>query len=515
MCNFTCAIKRLNISHRTPALQGGFDAEFVPRHRQSVRKRETILLVLLFVAALALRLFRLSNQSLWMDEISSVETARVPMNEIFARSAQNNALPTYFLLLRPMVGRTNEHIEIRARLISVLAGALCIPVFAGLIFCWYRQWTIALAGGVLLAANPLHLWYSQETRGYALMLLLGLCCLLCFELARSRSSGWWWLGYVSSAILAAAVHKTGLVFPLACAVWDGWSWLRDRSVEKQLSRLAPHLVLVVILGLLLIEPSQPPAQEYGRPNSILEIGYTAMTFVGGYSFGPSLTEIQNDGPKTAVLHHLVQTGILAGVLVLFAVVLIWRWRSTLGTRAALLMALPILVGFAGALLSHFPYNVRYTLAALFGFLALLAAWPALVSPRWMGRSLIGIVLAVNLWADGQWFFSQNYRKGDSRAVAQWLVEHDDEIKSWTVLPDYLAYSIKWHLKDRPDLAARALPPKEGQTTSFPPVPDVLIIGRRHHVKDPAAVVDAYRAAADEVQVIESFAGFQLYMRQQK
>ena len=78
-----------------------------------VRERQISLLVLLFAAALALRLCRLSNQSLWMDEISSVETARVPMNEIVARSAQNNALPTYFLLLRPIVGTTNEHIEVR------------------------------------------------------------------------------------------------------------------------------------------------------------------------------------------------------------------------------------------------------------------------------------------------------------------------------------------------------------------------------------------------------------------
>ena len=75
-------------------------------------------MLVLFGLALGLRLCRLSNQSLWMDEISSVATARVPMNEIVDRSAQNNSLPTYFLLLRPLVTGSNEHIEIRARLIS-------------------------------------------------------------------------------------------------------------------------------------------------------------------------------------------------------------------------------------------------------------------------------------------------------------------------------------------------------------------------------------------------------------
>jgi len=477
-----------------------------------VRERQISLLVLLFAAALALRLCRLSNQSLWMDEISSVETARVPMNEIVARSAQNNALPTYFLLLRPIVGTTNEHIEVRARIISVVAGALAVPVFVGLVFRWYRHWPVALIAGILLAVNPLHLWYSQETRGYALMLLFGLCCLLCFELGRSKRLVRWWIAYIVFAILAPAVHKTGLVFPLACALWDGWAMSRRRVRIKD---LAPHLVFLAIAALILIEPSQPPAREFGRPNSILEIAYTAMTFVGGYSFGPSLTDIQNEGPKTAVLNHLFQTGILAGVLALFAAVLTWRWHFVLKVRATLLLFLPVWVGFAGALLSNFPYNVRYTLPAIFGFLALLASLPLMVSKRWFCHTLIGMLLAINLWADVQWFFVSNYRKGDSRAVSQWLVDHQAEVKSWTVLPDYLAYSIKWYLKDHPEVVARAEPAKEVQTTSFPPVPDVLIIGRRHHVKDPDDIIAAFRAIGGQMQKIQFFAGFELYVREKK
>ena len=113
-----------------------------------------------------------------MDEISSVATARVPMNEIVDRSAQNNSLPTYFLLLRPLVTGSNEHIEIRARLISALAGAASIPVFIALVFLWRGGGLTALIAGLLLALNPLHLWYSQEARGYALMLLFGAALML-------------------------------------------------------------------------------------------------------------------------------------------------------------------------------------------------------------------------------------------------------------------------------------------------------------------------------------------------
>jgi hypothetical protein len=95
------------------------------------------------------------------------------------------------------------------------------------------------------------------------------------------------------------------------------------------------------------------------------------------------------------------------------------------------------------------------------------------------------------------------------------VDHQTEAKSWTVLPDYLAYSIKWYLKDHPEIVVRAEPAKELQTTSFPPVPDVLIIGRRHHIKDPDALIAAYRAAAGEVRKIETYTGFELYAREKK
>jgi hypothetical protein len=500
---------------------------------KAMRRREITMLGLLFAAALALRLFRLSNQSLWMDEISSVETARVPMNEMVARSAQNNALPTYFLLLRPMVGRTNEHIEARARVISTLAGAVTVPIFAYLVFCWYGQWAAAFWAGLLLAVNPLHLWYSQEARGYALMLCVGLGCLLSFELARSRGGFGWWIVYVGAAILTVAVHKTGLIFPLCCAIWDGWKvwhgWKAEGrgrepcfpradgkpTGERERSfavRLSPHLVLVAIVALILIEPSQPPAREYGRPNSGLEIAYTAMTFIGGYSFGLSLTDIQNEGGKPAVLRHLPQTAIIGAVLIGIAAVLICRWRIMLKTRATLLLVLPVIIGFTGATFSSFPYNVRYTLPALFGFLGLLAGLPQIVSKLWVRCSVVTIVLAIHLWADYQWFFVWRYRKGDSRAVAQWLVEYQPRVTSWTVLPDYLGYAIRWYLDENRDVLAGEQRPKQGQTTSFPPVPDVLIIGRRHHVKDPDAVVKSYREAAGYVQTIGSFAGFELYVR---
>src|SRR5207237_5760975 len=95
-------------------------------------------------------------------------TAQIPLNRIVEESSYNNSLPTYFLLLRGILGGASENVEFRARSLSVVAGALSIPVLIGLVYCWRRHWGAALMAGLLLAVNPLHLWYSQEARAYAL-----------------------------------------------------------------------------------------------------------------------------------------------------------------------------------------------------------------------------------------------------------------------------------------------------------------------------------------------------------
>src|SRR5205823_10902196 len=116
---------------------------------------------LISLLGLGLRFYRLSNQSLWTDEVASILTAQVPMDRIAEKSALNNSLPTFFLVLRGVLGGATENVEFRARAISALAGALSIPVSIGVVYLWRRHWGTALLAGLLLATNPLHLWYSQ------------------------------------------------------------------------------------------------------------------------------------------------------------------------------------------------------------------------------------------------------------------------------------------------------------------------------------------------------------------
>ena len=498
---------------------------------ESLRRNLAIAFALLItLAGLGLRFYRLSNQSFWTDEIASMKVARVPLDRIVQESAENNSLPTFFLLLRAIVGDSNENIEFRARSLSALAGALSIPVFIGVVYLWRRHRGAALLAGLLLATNPLHIWYSQEVRAYALMIFFGLLAVLCYELARLDPAGAHpldrarvqgsklraldrnralraaaWAGYFGFAVAGITLHKTALVFPVACALWHGWAIRRERGRFRSL--WVHGAVLAAALVGLMVKSYMPP----GRTGSILEIGYTFMTFVGGYSFGPSQTEIQSHGAWAAVSRHPIQVGILLAVLLSIGLACVLRFRSIISGKETPLLFLAVGSAAAGALLSTFPYNVRYTLPGLLAFLALVAAFAARPSRDYLSRLAIAGVLLTGLWADAQWFFVPAYRKNDSRAVAQWLVDNEGRLKSWTVLPTYLSHSVEWYLQGHPEVLSGLQPAKQRGTTSFPPVPDVLIIGRRHHVLEPDQLIASYQSYAGQTRVIRQFAGFELYV----
>lgn len=469
-------------------------------------------LTILTLGGLGLRLFRLSNQSFWIDEVDSITAAQGPLKGIYERSVlASNSLPTYFLMLKPLLGDSDTDLEFRARLLSALAGALSVPVFIGIVYLWRRRHKTALFAGALLAVNPLHLWYSQEVRGYAVMLLFGLLAVLGFELARQKQRAVWWVLYVLSALMAIAVHKTALIFIAACGLWHVWEVRKARQHFKNLLVHAPvALAALVVLAL----KSYPPGEGYSRSASGLEIAYTFLTFVGGYSFGPSVTDIQSNGALAAIFEHPFETSIMVVVLLMLALIVLRHLPRFIAGREIQLLVLGVGVVSVYALISGFPYNVRYVLPALFGFLALVAALPIELEKTIVPRITVVALLVASLWADGQWYYKWDYRKGDARAVVRWLVENRQRVHTWMILPQYMHVPVEWYLHGHPEILADEMPPTSDRTTEFPPFPDVLIITRRHHLLNPNKIVASYKSAAGVMETNNAYAGFELYVRSQ-
>ncbi len=144
------------------------------------------MLPLLFLAAFALRLYRLGAEGLWYDETVSLFLARQDLVALTRHTAGDIHPPLYYYLLH-FWGQFAGWSEFPAAFLSLFFGVVLIALVYRVARAWFDQ-TVALIAALLVAASPYNLWYSQEVRMYTLGAVLGLASTYFFVRLFSRQS---------------------------------------------------------------------------------------------------------------------------------------------------------------------------------------------------------------------------------------------------------------------------------------------------------------------------------------
>ena len=182
--------------------------------REAVRARSRTFWIVtgLTVAAAGLRFATLDAQAYHHDEI--VTASRVLRGSFWhamdAVGFSESAPPLYYALAWVWTQLTGTG-EAGLRSLSALAGVATVPV-AYLLGAELRGRRAGIAAAALVAVNPMLLWYSQEARGYALLVLLTSLALLYFLRALDRPRGNLALWGLFSG-LAMAAEVTGTIDP--------------------------------------------------------------------------------------------------------------------------------------------------------------------------------------------------------------------------------------------------------------------------------------------------------------
>jgi mannosyltransferase len=228
-----------------------------------------------------LRLSTLGMQSFWLDESITYWTVNRSLPAL-AEDMATASRPLFFYIvyLFYLVG---EH-EWVLRLPSALAG------IAGVGLIYVLGWELfdrrtGLLAAALLALSPLHLWYSQEARFYALVGLLGLAAVLFAVrgLKYNRGHDWVLFGLFmglglwteSGAIwLILAINLAGLL--LLRSLFQGWrifGWA-----------LAQAVGVIVYLPRLVtfVESVQGGSTSWIPPATVREVLRVLSDFSGGF-----------------------------------------------------------------------------------------------------------------------------------------------------------------------------------------------------------------------------------------
>ncbi len=219
--------------------------------------RTALLLVAICALAAAVRFATLEVQSLWLDESFTLALVRRPFGELLSALPRTERTPPPYVVAVWLWARPFGTSEAGLRSLSALAGTATIP----LVFLAGRELVSRRAGLVaaaLAAVHPWLVWYSQEARAYALLLLFATAGLVFFARAlRADFSPRVLALWAVASLLTVTTHPAGAPIVIAEATWLVGSALMatERRGATVLAVGATAVGALVLIPLALAQSS--------------------------------------------------------------------------------------------------------------------------------------------------------------------------------------------------------------------------------------------------------------------
>jgi uncharacterized membrane protein len=387
------------------------------------RKRDYLLVGLLAAVGLGLRLYRLGDQSLWLDEGFTWYRAMLPFDQGLKALRQVFTHPPLFHLLSSAWVRIGSS-EWMLRLPEALVGTVTIPV----IYAFGRRLegrSLGLLSALLLTVNPFHVWYSRDARDYTLVMLLTLLVLSSFwRLLRHEHT---WIRFTVYSSLLYITHYFGLLSALTQFIYLVFHLRRRRLLFRRW--VAVQAIAFLPLGFWLVTLFAQETQAIGigwipRPEIWAPL-VTLWNFVGLYS--TSLTAL------TVVTLLVFAWALMLGL---------YSKKRWLGLLLLWLVVPPIFMILVSWSTGRNLYVDRYFIGGLPALL-IISSWGILVATH--KRRAAGYVLAVLLTATSllnsiRIYNTAELRKVDWRGAIQYIQDTASPA-SLVILPSLESYAI--------------------------------------------------------------------------
>jgi mannosyltransferase len=217
-------------------------------HQRLWARRPLLQLAVITAVGGALRFAFLNQQSFWFDEAVTVHLVHKSLVGMFDSLPGSESTPPLYYLLAWVWSRMFGTGEAGLRSLSAVLGTATVPVafFLGRLFASHRAGLFAAS---LVACSPLLIWYSQEARCYALLVLLGALSVLAFEHARRWPRRAELTRWAVVASLALATHYFAVFLVAAEAVWLIIEHARRRTVLVAVGAVAAAGAALLPLAL--------------------------------------------------------------------------------------------------------------------------------------------------------------------------------------------------------------------------------------------------------------------------
>lgn len=365
-----------------------------------------------------LRVLWLDRQGLWVDESLTLDRAGWTLPTLWAGLPVEH-VPLYFMLVS-LFTRLAGDSDFALRFPSVAFGVAAIP----LLYQLSRRllgMRVALVAALLLAVNPLQVWYSQDARMYPQMVALSLAALLALDIALDRDSpprqrGIAWVGYVIASAATFYTQYYGALTLMIATAYGALLLLSQRPWSAR--RWLPFIVAQAVIGALLL-PYVPRILTFlGFVSHHEADPIGAAEFARLFSFGTTVPPEQATWLSYAAL-ALYALGALGLILML---------RHRVNQRGALFIAslvatFAVLVLVLNARESY--YHIRY-FVVIGALLTPLAALGVVTLARWspiLGALALTLAVVGSLYSLNLWYTNVDYAKSRHKDYVEYALAH--------------------------------------------------------------------------------------------
>jgi hypothetical protein len=331
-------------------------------------KQAFVLAAILLVGA-ALRIYGLDS-GLWYDEIVTLlKSVRPPLREIVTHFPSENDHPLYSALGHLSIGIFGEHAW-SLRLPAFLFGLLSLPLVYILGVGITNRFE-ASAAAALLAISYHHIWFSQNARGYTILLFCALLAthLLLRGLRTNRRSDF--VAFAIVTALAAYTHLTMVFVAVAQALVVAAHLFASRNGRLGADDWTNAAIGFALAGLLTVLLYLPLLSDV-------------------LAFHPSETNKNAASAGWAILETLkglqlayMGAGLFAGAVVFAAGC--WSYLRQSPTVLALFFVPPLMILATAVLLQHAMSPRFFFFTAGFALLVIMRG--AVVIANWIARPI--------------------------------------------------------------------------------------------------------------------------------
>ncbi len=249
-----------------------------------------------------LRFAGIGHQGFWFDEGNTALLVHLSPGKMLGLIPQSESTPPLYYGIAWVWARLFGYGEAGLRSLSALAGVATIPVvYAATAKLISRRAGVIAAA--LTACSPLLIWYSQEARSYALLVLLSAVSLLALAYALERPTLRSLTGWAIACAAALATHYYAVLVIVPEAIW-----LLAAHWYRRSAQLAFGAVALCGLALIPLAISQNGTgnSSWIAPIALrLRLGQVVPQFLIGFQ-----------APAQAVLEPLAAAMALIGLVAL-------------------------------------------------------------------------------------------------------------------------------------------------------------------------------------------------------